>query len=336
MKKWRHTILLTLVSAALAVTAHWWVPRLLPFLGIVFKNKETVGTFKDFVQIVVGVVTLAIPLFKVAANEKEKKAAKRDSVTASVINSRADHDLNTADGNIQTGGVSSTSQGPVSIGGHVAGRDVKIYQSSTTPRESSREPAGTHRMDDGRLTGIDWSARDQKLLHEYFSRCAKYDDDFRGHVELDETLVKEYFLTAGLAAPSLDGVMRLSEAGALLCCKRKHLPHKDLHVNVKFQNKTDPADLTEELYGSVMLLYLELFKRLEGLSQRKMGSPNIRDEGGGEAVFVDYPRVAIIEALVNFLIHRDYTPTMLALSPFTRTDSNSSTPERANCPLRNY
>jgi hypothetical protein len=47
-------------SALLAVTARWWVPKLLPLLGIIFKNKGTAGTFKDFVQIVAGFMALAL------------------------------------------------------------------------------------------------------------------------------------------------------------------------------------------------------------------------------------------------------------------------------------
>ena len=37
-----------------------------------------------------------------------------------------------------------------------------------------------------------------------------------------------------------------------------------------------------------------------------MGSPNIRGEFGEEIVYFEYPKVAIVEALANFLIHRDY------------------------------
>jgi hypothetical protein len=42
------------------VTARWWVPKLLPLLGIIFKNKGKAGTLKDFVQIVAGFMALAL------------------------------------------------------------------------------------------------------------------------------------------------------------------------------------------------------------------------------------------------------------------------------------
>jgi tetratricopeptide (TPR) repeat protein len=175
---------------------------------------------------------------------------------------------------------------------------------------SSPFPNGeTDRTDDGRRTTVDWGALDQKLLREYLSMCALHDDSYQDLISdlaKDQHLVKQHFDKRGLAMPSPAGVMCLSQAGVLLCCQRNHIPHKDLHVHVKFQNKAHPDELTEELEGSVMLLYAELFKRLNELSRRRMGSANIRSASGAEAVFYDYPPTAIVEALMNFLIHRDY------------------------------
>jgi len=134
--KWRTTILLALGSLALAVTAHWWVPRLLPLLGIVFNNSKTVGTLKDFVQVVAGLVSLTLPFLKAWQDKKEKEANSKPG--QAVSNSSAGRDINVGGGNIQTGGISSASRGPVSIGGHVAGRDVNVYQSSAPPALTPR------------------------------------------------------------------------------------------------------------------------------------------------------------------------------------------------------
>src|ERR1019366_6202695 len=166
----------------------------------------------------------------------------------------------------------------------------------------------TDRSDDGQLTNTDWAALDQKLLRKYFSLCAVHDRTFRKLTKGltgDELLVKQHFHDRGLAGPPSGRLMRLSQAGVLLCCERNHIPHKDLHVHVKFQNRARPDGDTEELEGSVMLLYLELRKRLSELSERKMGSSNVRSASGAEAVLYDYPPNVIVEALLNFLIHRD-------------------------------
>ena len=141
MRKWRSTILLTTASAALAVTAHWWVPRLLPILGIVFKNKETVGTFKDFVQLVVGFVTLAVPFFKVRRDRKEKEESSKP--TQAINSSSAGRDNNVAGGNIQTGGVSA--QGNVSIGGDLFEGD-KVQGNKTVIVHSPPLPPLTPRF----------------------------------------------------------------------------------------------------------------------------------------------------------------------------------------------
>ena len=111
MKKWRSTILLSLISAALALTAHWWVPKLLPLLGIVFQNAKTVGTFKDFIQVLAGIVALVTPFFKIANEKRQSQKAKDTSPAPSVASSKAKHDINVASGNIQTGGVHT--QGPI-------------------------------------------------------------------------------------------------------------------------------------------------------------------------------------------------------------------------------
>src|ERR1035438_5832052 len=122
MKKWRNTILLTLSSAVLALTAHWWVPKLLPPLGIVFKNKETVGTFKDFVQIVAGIMTLALPFFKALRNKKEREQYSKPA--PDVSNSSAGRDINVTGSSIQSGGVNA--QGNMTFQGDAAFGSKKI------------------------------------------------------------------------------------------------------------------------------------------------------------------------------------------------------------------
>lgn len=76
------------------------------------------------------------------------------------------------------------------------------------------------------------------------------------------------------------------------------------NVDVKFINSNE---LRQQFTGSVLYLYFELLETLKPFFQRRLGSPDIRDVSGGESVFNEYPDTALVEALVNFLIHRDYS-----------------------------
>ena len=181
--------------------------------------------------------------------------------------------------------------------------NISINVGTSAHPEGPVAPPSTQPLGDSRTTDIEWGARDSRLLRDYFDRCARYDPLFEQHAELDEESVRKYFVASGLAGPDRQGRLCLTEAGVLLCCKHDMLPRHLFHVHVKFEM----GDLADELFGSVLHLYGELYQRLTPLFSRPMGSPGVRDERGGEALFYDYPQAAVVEALVNFLIHRDYS-----------------------------
>jgi tetratricopeptide (TPR) repeat protein len=126
VKKWTITILLAVALLALVLATHFWGARVIKFA---VDNDKTVDSLKKLLELLLLVGGLAPPVIKWLFGKNEKDSTPAPTVT----NSHAGHDLNIAGGNIQTGGVSTTSQGPISIGGHVAGRDINVYESTTPP-----------------------------------------------------------------------------------------------------------------------------------------------------------------------------------------------------------
>ena len=153
---------------------------------------------------------------------------------------------------------------------------------------------------------VGWEYRDSKLLHKYFDKCAEYDPDIFKNITDNELSVRDHLISSGLAY--LEGSqVYLTADGLLLCGQRKLIPRDHYHIHVKLKQDSGSESLYEELFGSVLFLYYELLERLKPLYQRRMGSPNIRDESGSEKIFFEYPEIAIVEALTNFLVHRDYS-----------------------------
>ena len=131
MKKWRNTILLTVACAFLAVTARTWTPKLLPLLGIVFNNSKALGILKDFVQTLVALVTLAIPLFKAASSKKEKEGKRINTAQDSGDDSHTARNINTAGRDVR-------------IGGTHAEHDVIIYQNAAPSATIAAAPPSPH------------------------------------------------------------------------------------------------------------------------------------------------------------------------------------------------
>ncbi|MCC7163529.1 MAG: hypothetical protein IT331_13620 [Anaerolineae bacterium] len=162
------------------------------------------------------------------------------------------------------------------------------------------------RRDDSKPSHVEWDARDTKLLRNYLKQCKKHNPQLRRLDISNDSQVRKYLITSGLAAIR-DGRTYLTSAGILLCCNMEDLPRDLFYVEVKFQQRSESDELNEQFFGPVLYLYDELFKRLKPYFERQMGSPTVRDKFGAETLVYEYPKTAIVEALANLLIHRDYS-----------------------------
>jgi Putative ATP-dependent DNA helicase recG C-terminal len=151
------------------------------------------------------------------------------------------------------------------------------------------------------LEGIDGG-----LLDSYFSECAKFDSIFEAHLRGSIEPRRQFLISRGFAFVSPKGATALTDEGVLFCALRELISSTRFHVHVQLQLGGGKTAIQDSIWGSVLYLHRELSKRLDPLSSRVVGNPERRNNFGGETAIAEYPRVAIIEALTNFLIHRDY------------------------------
>ncbi|HXJ40968.1 MAG TPA: ATP-binding protein, partial [Bryobacteraceae bacterium] len=149
-------------------------------------------------------------------------------------------------------------------------------------------------------------AVDAALLDSYFGDCAKFDSIFEPHRRGEAETRGQFLVSSGLACFSSKGAITLTDEGILFCALRELISSTRFHVHVQVQTGEGKAAVLETIWGSVLYLHRELLRRLDSLSSRVVGSPEYRDSFGSEMAISEYPRVAIVEALTNFLIHRDY------------------------------
>ena len=304
MKRWLRLVAIVGGLAALAAAAQWGLPPLLALLKV----------YNDLIQGVTAVFQWMLWIATAAGTFLGIRYLRHPAPTSDEIgvankgyaDGQANHaptNVNIGSGNIQIEKTVLGSGHDSSVRGDVVGRDKIVYGSGEErppPSETAEGPT-----DDSKPTKVDWEARDSALLRSYLDNCAKYDSSFK-ELSADDTKIRQYLIAGGLARAASDGRTYLTHAGVLLCCRKERLPRDTFHVHVKLKTVTGKEDYHEDLFGPVLHLYEELHRRLVPLVGRLLGSADSRDESGGEGVFSDYPESVLIEALVNFLIHRDY------------------------------
>lgn len=169
-------------------------------------------------------------------------------------------------------------------------------------------PSGVNKQYADELTNVEWENRDNDLLKKYFSLCPADDDQYRGYENWQERTIRERLFISGFAFEGLNGHTYLTREGVIFCCQHGQIPQATLFVDVRL--KYDDVDREEAIpYNnySILALYFKLLERLTPLFQQGIELPDVRDSSGSAILVYEYPRLAIIEALVNFLIHRDYS-----------------------------
>lgn len=211
------------------------------------------------------------------------------------------------------------------------GRRTYFIRVGSTSREASREELERMYQASGRLhyggkpvPGAGLDALDRRRLRDYLARIlggdAPKDDDHEGW----ETLLRNIELmtvSAGQAVATIDG--------ALLFGKRpgRFLPQSGIRAICHSGTEVDYATRADEdLRGPLVPLQGQDGPFVEiGLVEqawdfvRRNTNPTVRFEGPRRVDWREFPEAAVREAIVNALVHRDYsvagTDIMLAIYP---------------------
>lgn len=164
----------------------------------------------------------------------------------------------------------------------------------------SESPQIREADDDSKITNIPWAAADQTLIRQYIELCSKND---KKYVEYkNEKKLLNHLISMGLAKKDKSGIF-LTQAGVLLFCKQDYFPHAFLHCEVILRD--EEKDVKQTVSGSVLESYARIRDQLNPMFAT-WNDPRVRDSFGSETQFSFYPEIAIIEALVNFYVHRDF------------------------------
>jgi len=159
-------------------------------------------------------------------------------------------------------------------------------------------------MEEFTPTSIEWTAYDKAGVREFFSYYHLHDMDIANDSQLLERF-RDWRLVC-----RVEGRWVFTRIGVLLFGPVDRLAAY-VYTDVQIDDKRKGTQRT--LYGhSLMRLLPELMEALTPLWSEAGEDPSERDAKGRPAKFVEYPEVAIVEALVNFLIHRNYHANDLA------------------------
>ncbi|MGB0383981.1 MAG: ATP-binding protein [Ardenticatenaceae bacterium] len=170
-----------------------------------------------------------------------------------------------------------------------------------SPLPAKTEPKEVVQTDELTLTSIEWGERDQEAIASFFSYYSQADIDVADQSQL-LALFKRWQLVR-----QVDEKLRLTKVGVLLFG-----PIDRILAYAYTDAQLEYIGLKNYFGYPLMRLFFGLRTELQQLWQKSWEDPSKRDDKGRPIKFALYPETAIIEALVNFIIHRDYEENDLA------------------------
>jgi nucleoside phosphorylase/tetratricopeptide (TPR) repeat protein len=148
------------------------------------------------------------------------------------------------------------------------------------------------------LTDIRWGERNRDAIDYFIANC--------DGCPKDEDRFVQILMGWGLLGPTKNG-LNFSVEGALLFGPSDRLSI-GFHTDIQIDDRRFKSPRINTFNGHCLLAIIkELRENLSELWQGQWEDPLRRDESGRPLKIPKYPETAIIEAMVNFVIHRDYS-----------------------------
>ncbi len=159
-------------------------------------------------------------------------------------------------------------------------------------------PGGRRIVAQAALTNIHWTARDREAMTYFWEMYAANGNN--GINPRDEQKVISWMENNNLLGEG----QYFTNAGALLFGPKGFLPADRFITDV---NVSYGRERLVRFHGMcLMRLARDLLRELDALWRNRGEYAGIRDDDAKPFIYREYPEVAIQEALINFIIHRDY------------------------------